>query len=55
MKVLRVALGKSEAEEYQQNLHLLGEHLTGNAGVFFTNLPKEKVRSARVAGGPSHD
>lgn len=43
MKVLRVALGKSEAEEYQQNLHLLGEHLTGNAGVFFTNLPKEKV------------
>jgi len=43
MKVLRVALGKSAAEEYQDNLHKLGEHLTGNAGVFFTNLPAAKV------------
>lgn len=42
-KVLRVALGKSEPEELQDNLHRVSEALAGNSGLFFTNLPDEEV------------
>jgi len=42
-KVLRVALGKSDADEFQDNLNKVSQALAGNAGLFFTNLPREEV------------
>ena len=35
-KVLKVALGKSEAEEYRSNLHLLANDMSGNSALLFT-------------------
>ena len=43
-KVLRVALGHDEADEYRQNLSRLSENISGSVGLFFTNLPQEEVR-----------
>lgn len=42
-KVLQVALGKSEKDEYKPNLHLLSQRIEGNVGLFFTTLPRAKV------------
>ena len=42
-KVLKVALGKGEADEWQQNLHKISEAISGSSGLFFTNLPQEEV------------
>jgi len=43
-KMLQVALGKTEADEYRTNLHLLSERLHGHVGLFFTSLAREEVR-----------
>lgn len=42
-KVMRVALGRDEDEEYRDNLHKLALYLTGQVGLLFTNQPIEKV------------
>ena len=42
-KVLKVALGKSEAEEYRSNLHLLANDMSGNSALLFTRLPQADV------------
>jgi hypothetical protein len=49
-KMLQVALGKTEADEYRANLHLLSARLKGHVGLLFTKLPRDEVRGA---GGPS--
>jgi hypothetical protein len=46
-KMLQVALGKTEADEYRTNLHLLSERLRGHVGLFFTSLPHDEVRPRR--------
>lgn len=43
-KVLQVALGKTDADEYKTNLHQLSELVRGCVGLFFTNLPREQVQ-----------
>ena len=40
---MQVALGRSEEEEYRDNLYKLGELLGGNCSLFFTNRPKEEI------------
>ena len=42
-KVAQVALGKEELDEYRENLHKVGAHLSGDSGLFFTNREKEEV------------
>lgn len=42
-KVAQVALGKDEEDEYRENLHLVSKNLVGDAGLFFTNRPKQEV------------
>mmetsp|Transcript_74396 Transcript_74396/g.206089 ORF Transcript_74396/g.206089 Transcript_74396/m.206089 type:complete len:237 (+) Transcript_74396:144-854(+) len=42
-KVMRVALGRSEEDEYRDGLAELGEYLTGNVGLLFTNRPQKEV------------
>ncbi|BDA45613.1 mRNA turnover protein 4 homolog [Coccomyxa sp. Obi] len=42
-KVLKVALGHDETDEYRKNLALLSEEITGSAGLFFTRLPHDQV------------
>ena len=42
-KVLRVALGHDEADEYRQNLARLSERISGSVGLFFTSLPHDEV------------
>ena len=44
-KVMKVALGQSDSEEYQIGLAEVAETLRGNVGLFFTNLAREEVRS----------
>ena len=34
-KVAQVALGKGKEEEYRENLHKVGAHLSGDSGLFF--------------------
>lgn len=54
-KMLQVALGKTEADEYRTNLSRLSERLRGHVGLFFTSLPRDEVRAAAAAspgGGP---
>lgn len=45
-KMLQVALGKTEADEYRTNLHLMSERTRGPVGLFFTSLPRQEVRTA---------
>jgi hypothetical protein len=45
-KVLQVALGKTEADEYRTNIHYLSGLLKGAVGLFFTSLPKDEVSGA---------
>ncbi|GAQ80129.1 60S acidic P0 family protein [Klebsormidium nitens] len=42
-KVLQVALGKTDAEEYRDGAHKAAELVSGNRGLFFTNLSKDEV------------
>jgi mRNA turnover protein 4 len=42
-KVLKVAIGKSDAEEYKTNLHLLANDIRGNSALLFTKLPQADV------------
>ncbi|KAK9904171.1 hypothetical protein WJX75_005887 [Coccomyxa subellipsoidea] len=42
-KVLRVALGHDETDEYRKNLALLSDEITGSMGLFFTQLPHDEV------------
>uniref|UniRef100_A0A7S1CDL9 Ribosome assembly factor mrt4 n=1 Tax=Bicosoecida sp. CB-2014 TaxID=1486930 RepID=A0A7S1CDL9_9STRA len=42
-KVMRVALGRDEEEEYRDGLAGLGKLLTGNVGLLFTNRSPEDV------------
>ncbi len=48
-KLLQVGLGKSGADEYQDNLSQLSATLTGSVGLFFTSLPHTEVRSSGLA------
>ncbi|XP_068598555.1 mRNA turnover protein 4 homolog [Brachionichthys hirsutus] len=43
-KVMMVALGKGETDEYKDNLHKLSKYLRGEVGVLFTNKTKEEVQ-----------
>lgn len=52
-KMLQVALGKTEADEYRTNMHLLSERLKGHVGLFFTSLPRDEVE--RVFGDFQHE
>ena len=42
-KVVQLALGRSEAEEYKENLHLVSAAVRGNCGIFFSNSAPEEV------------
>ncbi|XP_029434760.1 mRNA turnover protein 4 homolog [Rhinatrema bivittatum] len=42
-KVMMVALGRSPADEYKDNLHKLSKCLRGEVGLLFTNRTKEEV------------
>jgi mRNA turnover protein 4 len=42
-KMLQVALGKTEADEYRTNLSLLSDRLKGHVGLFFTTLERDEV------------
>ncbi|KAF3690024.1 mRNA turnover protein 4 -like protein [Channa argus] len=43
-KVMVVALGKGETDEYKDNLHKVSKYLRGEVGVLFTNKTKEEVQ-----------
>ncbi|CAL1608197.1 unnamed protein product [Knipowitschia caucasica] len=43
-KVMMVALGKRNTDEYKDNLHKVTKHLRGEVGVLFTNKTKEEVQ-----------
>ncbi|XP_064445918.1 mRNA turnover protein 4 homolog isoform X3 [Mirounga angustirostris] len=42
-KVMMVALGRSPADEYKDNLHQVSKKLRGEVGLLFTNRTKEEV------------
>eukprot|EP00741_Cyanophora_paradoxa_P008968 tig00001415_g8681.t1 len=42
-KVMQLALGKSEEDEQRTGLSELGKRVTGQCGLFFTNMSKEEV------------
>ncbi|KAJ7534675.1 hypothetical protein O6H91_13G105000 [Diphasiastrum complanatum] len=42
-KVLQIALGKTPADEIKDGVHKVSELLSGERGLFFTNLSKEEV------------
>lgn len=42
-KVLRVALGHGEEDEYKKGLSALAEDISGSIGLFFTRLPEDQV------------
>ncbi|KAK9828885.1 hypothetical protein WJX72_002587 [[Myrmecia] bisecta] len=42
-KVLKVALGHNETDEYRANMWQMSERIKGSVGLFFTKLPREKV------------
>ncbi|RZC78083.1 hypothetical protein C5167_003907 [Papaver somniferum] len=42
-KVMQVALGRTDADEVRTGIHKVSEFLHGDAGICFTNLPKEEV------------
>ena len=43
-KILRVALGHGEEDEYKKGLSALAEDISGSIGLFFTRLPQDQVR-----------
>lgn len=44
-KVMQVALGRTDADEYMEGLHLISKKLIGNVGLLFTNASKDDVVS----------
>ena len=42
-KVLQVALGREESDEYKQNISELSNRIRGKIGLFFTKLPQNEV------------
>ena len=42
-KLMQNALGKTEEDEYKENLNLVSAKLAGDAGLLMTNEPKEDV------------
>jgi len=40
---MSLALGRTEADEYRENLHMICSHLKGQTGLLFTNKTKEEV------------
>jgi len=42
-KVMAIALGRTEEEEMQPNIHKLAGMLHGQCGLLFTNKKKEEV------------
>ena len=42
-KVLKVALGREESDEYKQNISELSNRIRGKIGLFFTKLPQQEV------------
>lgn len=48
-KLLPVALGKTEVDEYKQDLHKLSALIKGQVALFFTNLPKDEVEKVFAA------
>ena len=42
-KVLRVALGHGEEDEYKKGLSSLADDISGSIGLFFTRLPQDEV------------
>ncbi|XP_052603455.1 mRNA turnover protein 4 homolog [Peromyscus californicus insignis] len=42
-KVMMVALGQSQSDEYKDNLHQVSKKLQGEVGLLFTNRTKEEV------------
>lgn len=44
-KVMSIALGRTQEDEYKENLHKVSKQLNGNVGLLFTNEEDEKVRS----------
>jgi mRNA turnover protein 4 len=45
-KLLQIALGKTQEDEYQENLHHVGKRIKGGSvGLLFTSLPREQVET----------
>uniref|UniRef100_A0A8D0G7Y2 Ribosome assembly factor mrt4 n=1 Tax=Sphenodon punctatus TaxID=8508 RepID=A0A8D0G7Y2_SPHPU len=42
-KVMMVALGRGQTDEYKENLHKVSKHLKGEVGLLFTNRTKDEV------------
>ena len=42
-KVAQIALGRTEEEEYKENLHLISQRLGGDSGLLFTSRSKPEV------------
>ena len=47
-KVLRVALGHGQEDEYKKGLSALADDISGSIGLFFTGLPHDQVCHAAV-------
>ena len=45
-KVLQVALGREESDEYKQNISELSNRIRGKIGLFFTKLPQSEVNAS---------
>eukprot|EP01025_Chloroclados_australasicus_P065987 TRINITY_DN9018_c0_g2_i1.p2 TRINITY_DN9018_c0_g2~~TRINITY_DN9018_c0_g2_i1.p2 ORF type:complete len:282 (-),score=31.46 TRINITY_DN9018_c0_g2_i1:834-1649(-) len=43
VKVMKVALGRTPEEEYQEGLHKLAERMKGPVGLLFTDFDKEQI------------
>ena len=48
-RILQVAMGRTEADEYKANLSQLTERVRGNVGLFFTKLPRHEARATCTA------
>eukprot|EP00958_Prasinococcus_capsulatus_P025172 scaffold4129_cov390-Prasinococcus_capsulatus_cf.AAC.1 len=53
-KLWRVAIGRTEDDEYRQGLHQLGDYLSGFCGIVFTNLGAQGIL-ARVWATDNED
>ena len=42
-RVMQLALGRTEEEEYRENLHKLTRHVQGQTGLLFTNATEKEV------------
>ena len=42
-KVLQVGLGRSEQEEFDENLHKVSEQMVGQRGILFTNESVDEI------------